>query len=174
MKYCAFLRGVNVNGTRMKMAEVCEVFEKAEMHNVSSVLATGNILFSSDKSEAELKPILEKELSSHFSYEAFLFLKTENEIKEILKKNPLEAANNFHHYVFISTENTASLLNEKFKTCQKSEGEKGILIDDIFYWQVEKGNTLDSDFGKILGNKSFKEKLTSRNVNTLEKIALKF
>ena len=30
MKYCAFLRGVNVNGTAMKMAEVCDVFKKAE------------------------------------------------------------------------------------------------------------------------------------------------
>lgn len=174
MKYCAFLRGVNVNGTRMKMAEVCEVFEKAGMQNVCSVLATGNILFSSEKTESELKPILENELSSHFGYEAFLFLKTENEVKAILKKNPFQAANNFHHYVFITAENTASLLKEKFETCQKSKGEKGMLIDDIFFWQVEKGNTLDSDFGKILGNKSFKEKLTSRNINTLEKIALKF
>jgi len=174
MKYYAFLRGVNVNGTRMKMAEVCDVFEKAGMQDVCSVLATGNILFSSDKSAAELKKILEKELSSRFGYEAFLFLKTENEIKEILEKNPFQAANNFHHYVFITAENTASLLKEKFKTCKKSKGEKGMLIDDIFFWQVEKGNTLDSDFGKILGNKSFKEKLTSRNINTLEKIALKF
>ncbi|SFI65807.1 Uncharacterized conserved protein, DUF1697 family [Kaistella treverensis] len=174
MKYCAFLRGINVNGTRMKMAEVCEVFRNVGMMQVSSVLATGNILFSSEKTETELKTTLEKELSSHFNYEAFLFLKTENEVKEILEKNPFEATNNFHNYVFITAENTASLLKEKFETCQKSEGEKGILIDDDFYWQVEKGNTLDSDFGKILGNKNFKEKLTSRNINTLEKIALKF
>ncbi|AZI68060.1 DUF1697 domain-containing protein [Kaistella daneshvariae] len=174
MKYCAFLRGVNVNGTRMKMAEVCDVFEKAGMQNVCSVLATGNILFSSEIAESELKPILENELSSHFGYEAFLFLKTENEIKEILEKNPFQAANNFHHYVIITSENTSILLKEKFENCQKSAGEKGILIDDIFFWQVEKGNTLDSDFGNILGNKSFKQKLTSRNLNTIEKIALKF
>ena len=121
-----------------------------------------------------MKPILENKLSSHFGYEAFLFLKTENEVKGILEKNPFEAANNFHHYVFITAENIEKILQEKFENCPKSENEKGILIDDVFYWQVEKGNTLDSDFGKILGNKNFKEKLTSRNINTLEKIALKF
>lgn len=49
MKYCAFLRGVNVKGTNMKMAEVCEVFKKAGMVEVSSVLASGNIIFASDK-----------------------------------------------------------------------------------------------------------------------------
>ena len=50
----------------MKMADVCEVFEKAGMQDVSSVLATGNILFSSDKSAAELKKILEKKTEFAF------------------------------------------------------------------------------------------------------------
>jgi uncharacterized protein (DUF1697 family) len=49
MKYCAFLRGVNVKGTNMKMAEVCQVFKDAGMKDVASILASGNIVFSSDK-----------------------------------------------------------------------------------------------------------------------------
>ena len=36
-RYCAFLRGVNVKGTTMKMAEVCTVFENAGMISVSSM-----------------------------------------------------------------------------------------------------------------------------------------
>lgn len=59
-QFCAFLRGVNVKGTTMKMAEVCAVFEKAGMKDVSFVLASGNILFSSDKNKDELKTVLEK------------------------------------------------------------------------------------------------------------------
>ena len=50
MKYCAFLRGVNVKGTAMKMAEVIEVFKNTGVKNVSSVLATGNILFEENTS----------------------------------------------------------------------------------------------------------------------------
>ncbi|WP_332030320.1 DUF1697 domain-containing protein, partial [Kaistella sp.] len=87
MKYCAFLRGVNVNGTSMKMAEVMNVFTDAGMKEVSSVLASGNILFSSDKKPSELKNILEKSMSEYFDYEAFLFLKNENEISEIVNNN---------------------------------------------------------------------------------------
>lgn len=82
-KYCAFLRGVNVKGTNMKMAEVCTVFEKAGMNDVSSVLASGNILFSSEKDAKELKEILEESMSEHFSYEAFLFVKNQQEIETI-------------------------------------------------------------------------------------------
>jgi uncharacterized protein (DUF1697 family) len=79
MKYCAFLRGVNVKGTNMKMADVCQVFKDAGMKDVASILASGNIVFSSDKNAEELKVILEKAMSEHFSYEAFLFIKSQEE-----------------------------------------------------------------------------------------------
>lgn len=72
--FCAFLRGVNVNGTTMKMIAVCELFKKSGMKNVSAVLASGNIIFSSNKKKNELKPILEKAMSDYFKYEAFLFI----------------------------------------------------------------------------------------------------
>ena len=65
MKYCAFLRGVNVKGTAMKMAEVIEVFKNTGVKNVSSVLATGNILFESEENPLELRVKLEKALSKH-------------------------------------------------------------------------------------------------------------
>jgi uncharacterized protein (DUF1697 family) len=40
---------VNVKGTNMKMAEVCALFQKSGMENVQAVLASGNIIFSSNK-----------------------------------------------------------------------------------------------------------------------------
>ena len=54
-KYCAFLRGVNVNGTSMKMVDACNVFEVAGMKDISSVLATGNIIFSSESTKTDLE-----------------------------------------------------------------------------------------------------------------------
>ena len=54
MMYCAFLRGVNVNGRNMKMDEVCGIFRRAGVDRVSSVLATGNIIFQSDMAASEL------------------------------------------------------------------------------------------------------------------------
>lgn len=171
MKYCAFLRGVNVNGTSMKMAEVCKVFSDAGTSEVSSVLATGNLIFSSDKSAADLNIILEKAMSDYFNYEAFLFIKTEIEVKAILENSPFQKLEDSHIYAFVGTENSGKMLLEEFN---KSEHENATIIENIFYWQVPKGNTLDSDFGKVLGKKSLKNKITSRNLNTIEKIMKKF
>lgn len=173
MKYCAFLRGVNVNGTSMKMAEVMNVFTDAGMKEVSSVLASGNILFSSDKKPSELKNILEKSMSEYFDYEAFLFLKNENEIVEIVNNNPFNKAEDLHIYVFVGIEDVETLLMEEFSKSDKAENEKAEIVADTFYWQIQKGNTLGSTFGKVLGKKKLKDKITSRNINTFERILKK-
>lgn len=174
MKYCAFLRGVNVKGTSMKMAEVSTVFTNAGMNDVSSVLATGNIIFSSDEKCSELKVILEKALSEYFNYEAYLFLKTEKDIVEIFEHNPFLKSEDSHIYMFLGIDKIEHLLLEEFNHSIKSENESAVIVNQCLYWKVSKGNTLDSSFGKVLGKKALKEKFTSRNLNTIEKIIKKF
>ncbi|REC61638.1 hypothetical protein DRF65_14380 [Chryseobacterium pennae] len=173
MKYCAFLRGVNVKGTNMKMAEVCQVFKDAGMKDVISILASGNIVFSSDKSADELKIILEKAMSEYFSYEAFLFIKSHQETESFWKGIPFEKNEDLHIYSFVGMPGVENILMEEFEKATQAENEKAEIVNDIFYWQVPKGNTLDSTFGKILGKKSLKDQMTSRNVNTFEKVLKK-
>ena len=172
-KFCAFLRGVNVKGTNMKMAEVSMVFEKAGMTNVSFVLASGNILFSSNKKKEELKQELEKAMSVYFDYDAFLFLKTKKEIQQIVEKCPFLPHETFHIYGFTGIEGIEKILMEEFKKSTASETEKAAIAENNFYWQLSKGNTLASEFGKILGRKNLKNAFTSRNLNTFEKILKK-
>lgn len=172
-KYCAFLRGVNVNGTSMKMVDVCNVFEIAGMKEISSVLATGNILFSSDCAKNDLEILLEKALSDYFNYEANLFLKIEEEVKEIVSQNPFFKNTENHIYSFIGNDGIEKILFKKFLECNKAENEEVKIVKNNFYWQIKKGLTLDSEFGKVLGNKNLKSEFTSRNINTIEKVLLK-
>ncbi len=173
MKYCAFLRGVNVKGTNMKMADVCQVFQKAGVTDVSSVLASGNIVFSSDKDAAELKQVLEKAMSDHFSYEAFLFVRSSEETETFWNGKPFEKNDDFHLYAFVGNPGVENILMEEFEKASKAENEKAEIVNGVFYWQVQKGNTLDSTFGKVLGKKSLKDQFTSRNINTFEKVLKK-
>ncbi|MBB6330379.1 uncharacterized protein (DUF1697 family) [Chryseobacterium sediminis] len=173
MKYCAFLRGVNVKGTNMKMADVCQVFKEAGMKDVSSILASGNIVFSSDKNTQDLKVILEKAMSDYFSYEAFLFIRSKEEIEAFWNSVPFEKKDDLHIYSFVGMPGVEKVLMEEFQKAAQSENEKAEIVNDIFYWQIPKGNTLDSTFGKVLGKKSLKDQFTSRNINTFEKILKK-
>lgn len=172
-QFCAFLRGVNVKGTTMKMTEVCAVFEKAGMKDVSFVLASGNILFLSDKNKDELKTVLEKAMSEHFNYDAFLFLKDKNEIEIICNNNPFETHSEFHIYGFAGISGIEKTLMTEFEKAKKTKDEEAKIVENNFYWKVAKGNTLDSEFGKILSRKALKNTFTSRNMNTFEKVMKK-
>lgn len=173
MEYCAFLRGVNVKGTNMKMEEVCRVFENAGMQKVTSVLASGNIIFSSGDHIQELKSVLENAMSAYFNYQAFLFIRTKDEIEECLNNNPYTKNENLHIYGFIGDGDIKYILMKEFEIASKAEDEKAQIAGNVFYWQVPKGSTLDSSFGKVLGKKNLKDKFTSRNMNTFEKILKK-
>lgn len=173
MKYCAFLRGVNVKGTNMKMVDVCQVFKDAGMEDIVSILASGNIVFSSDRKADDLKIILEKAMSERFSYEAFLFIKSQEEIENFWNGNPFEKKNDLHSYTFVGNHGIENVLMKEFESASKTENEDAKIVNHIFYWQIPKGNTLDSTFGKILGKKSLKDQFTSRNINTFEKILKK-
>lgn len=173
MRYCAFLRGVNVNGTAMKMADVCEAFAGAGASEVTSVLASGNIIFSSEDTAENLRANLEKALSDRFNYEAFLFLKTPAQIRQIAETNPFPKEADFHIYIFVGERNIERRLEEQFLATARIPGENAKVLGDTFYWRVPKTRTLESSFGKILGKKEYKSKFTSRNLNTLEKIRIK-
>ncbi|MFD2903983.1 DUF1697 domain-containing protein [Sphingobacterium anhuiense] len=173
MKYCAFLRGVNVKGTNMKMTDVCQVFRDAGMQDVRSIIASGNIVFSSHKNEIELKLILEKSMSAYFSYDAVLFIKSERDTVLYWESVPFEKTTDFHIYAFVGDTGIETVLMAEFQDATQNTSESAAIVNHIFYWQVPKGNTLDSAFGKILGKKTLRDQFTSRNINTFEKVLKK-
>lgn len=60
-RYVAFLRGINVGGVKVKMAGLKACFEDMGFQDVSTVLQTGNVLFSAPKSDlSHLKNSLNK------------------------------------------------------------------------------------------------------------------
>ena len=167
---CAFLRGVNVGGKNMKMAEVCDVFRRDAIHKVCSILATGNILFESSLAKADLRVILEKDLSEHYKTEAYLFIKDEVEIEGILSSSPFLPNPDLQIYTFICEDGFEEELMDRFSLVTPVANERAQVKGGQFYWQVSKGATLDSGFSKILGEKQLKDKFTSRNINTIQKI----
>jgi len=169
---CAFLRGVNVNGRNMKMAEVCETFRSAGMKAVSSVLATGNIIFQSDEDNPILCKTLEFVLNEHFQMESRLYIKSVNEIKAMLDAVPYMFDPDWHIYAFICDLGFEQVLVEEFNTItqDRQSDELAVVHNEYFFWRVRKGSTLDMPFSKILSSRKFREKFTSRNIGTVEKV----
>jgi uncharacterized protein (DUF1697 family) len=175
-KLCALLRGVNVNGVKIKMEDLRKSFADLGFACVKTILNTGNVVFISKENIAEdaLKATLDGALGRRFGYDAHVLLRGTDEIVGIL-----EAAENIllpdgcHLYVLFCEDNLIpERLAELFKSVPRAPEERLIPHGREAFWIVPKGMTLDSAFGsKVLGSRQYKSLLTSRNVNTVAKIA---
>ena len=67
--FAAFLRGVNVGGVNLKMAEVATALSDAGFTNVRTILATGNVLLESKSGVAAVRKKAEAALRERFGYD---------------------------------------------------------------------------------------------------------
>lgn len=167
MRYCAFLRGVNVGGINIKMAELREVFTGLGFTGVKTVLASGNVVFDA---AAPSKAAIERALHERFGYEAWIVLLGLEQVREIISAQPFQARDGWHQYVLLSSD--AEVLSELHSaaTGLDPELEQVELGDGVLYWEVERGFTVRSAFGKELSKRKYKATTTNRNLRTLMKI----
>ncbi|MGH7196012.1 MAG: DUF1697 domain-containing protein [Candidatus Saccharimonadales bacterium] len=172
MKYIILLRGVNVGGRTIKSPELKSCFEKVGFENVQTVLATGNVIIESNDKPEKLKLIIEKSLTSSFSYQAQVCVLSVEKLSEIVANYPFkDASAEYHRYVIFKDETpdaaalAAVKLEDKLESIQTG--------DHVIYWRVLKGHTLDSDFAKQSAKTATKIFSTTRNLNTLERILQK-
>src|SRR6266478_9106731 len=96
-KYVAFLRGVNVGGRVIKMADLKACFEQAGFKNVLTILQTGNVIFESNKTEPALKTRIEELLTKTFNYPAKVQVISLDNLKKIVQANPFADAPADYH-----------------------------------------------------------------------------
>ena len=174
MQYIIFLRGINVGGRNIKMAELKTCLEKAGFENVQTILQTGNALISSkEKNSEKLTTKIEITLSKEFSYPAKVLAISTQQLKKINTSFPFSnAEENFHKYVVFSKDGFEKELVQNAPLLD-SKIEKIRAGNEVIYWCVQKGETLNSAFGKYISKASSKHFLTTRNLNTLHKIVTK-
>jgi uncharacterized protein (DUF1697 family) len=87
--YIALLRAVNVGGTgKLPMTELKAMCEEAGFQSVRTYIASGNVVFQSKKTEAQVKAALEKALAAYAGKPVGVLVRTAAEMAEILAKNP--------------------------------------------------------------------------------------
>jgi uncharacterized protein (DUF1697 family) len=168
-EYVALLRGVNVGGVNITMSDLADVVRGLGCTDVTTVLASGNVLFTTMDAAATAKQRLEAALRERFGYEAWVHVLTVDAIRKIIAAYPYPRSGDRHAYVVfvVKPEVRSELLAVELDPGieQAAEG------DGVIYWSVPKGSTLDSAMGRAQSKASYKPWITTRNLNTLEKLA---
>lgn len=170
MKYAMFMRGVNVGGIKVPMAELQECLRSLGLENIKTFLQTGNVVLESPLLPEELKPTIDDALSKRFNYRAFVLVYPASLLTELVHNYPFDTSERKHRYI-VFCDNQA--IAEELAVHQPEldpDLEKVALGNKTVYWSVDKGRTLDAGFSKILAKPKYKSQTTNRNINTVEKM----
>jgi uncharacterized protein (DUF1697 family) len=166
-RYAAFLRGVNVSGVTLKMADVATTMRDAGFCDVVTILASGNVLLSAPGDAAAVRASAEAALRQRFGYDAWVLVYETATVRTIAENYPFEpeVEGQQNYVTFVSD---PAILDE---LCDLGAGgEKVARGDGVLYWQVPKGSTLTSTVGATMGKRRYKSSTTTRNMRTLQKV----
>jgi uncharacterized protein (DUF1697 family) len=86
--YVALLRAVNVAGRKLAMADLKAIAEELGFDRPRTFIASGNLLFASGKSEADVARLLEDRLGTHMGSDVPVMVRTASEMAAIARANP--------------------------------------------------------------------------------------
>ena len=91
--YIALLRAVNVGGTgKLAMRDLTAMCKAAGFQSVRTYIASGNVVFESNLSEASVRKELERRLLAHAGKPVVVAVRTAAEMAEVLARNPFPHA----------------------------------------------------------------------------------
>lgn len=161
--YIALLRAVNVGGTgKLPMTELRRMCEAAGLTSVQTYIASGNVVFDSARSAAQVKALLEAALLEYAGKPVAVMVRTAAQMRAVLDHNPFpDGAPNRVVAIFLDTVPSADALDRLFgqKDEQLALGKREIYVH----------------YGAGMGTSKLRipaaESGTARNMNTVARLA---
>jgi len=171
-RFVALLRGINVNGITITMNDLRGTFQALGHTGVQTVLASGNVLFDTDLTDATaLKAQIERALSGRFGYEAWIVLIDTDSLARVVRDFPFDPGRDgWHPYVLFGS--VPAVLGELAAEAPGLDPavERVASGDGVLYWQVLRSVGITSPFSKITGKARYRSTTTTRNLRTLDKL----
>jgi uncharacterized protein (DUF1697 family) len=175
-RYAAFLRAINVGGHTVKMDHLRALFGEMGFTDVSTVIASGNVIFHTRrKSAQQLEEQIQRHLRDALGYDVAAFVRSVPELAALARYEPFPRAD---------LDATGITLSVVFFHSPPSDDARRKLLsmrtptDDFHvsereaYWLCRTRMSESAVFKKGLLDKAIGIPGTSRNMNTVMKIAL--
>lgn len=161
--YIALLRAVNVTGNnKLPMAELKSMCEQLGFKKVKTYIASGNVVFLSPQSEAQVKKALEKAVAAYAGKALGVMVRTAAEMAAVSAANPFpDKLTNKTLAIFLDEAPVAAILES---VTNKSGEEISIGTREIYVFYPDGVGVSKL---KIPAAKTG----TARNMNTVAKLA---
>ncbi|HWT56190.1 MAG TPA: DUF1697 domain-containing protein [Candidatus Microsaccharimonas sp.] len=174
MKYVALLRGINVGGkNKVSMTDLRVCLEELGYTDVTTYIASGNVLLTSAKSPLEIQAQIEKALPRQFKLDSKLIkvlILNPTQLQKVIDEKPLafgDQPGTFHSDVIflMGIDNT-----EARRVFSPREGVDTVWPGPgVIYSQRLSAERTKSRLGKIVGTPAYKS-MTIRTWGTVNKL----
>ena len=170
MRYVALLRGINVGGESIiRMVDLKECVEELG-YDVSTFIASGNVLFESAKDAGKLESELERALEKRFGRPIAVVVLSRADLGRVVRAIPSKWVGDKGLRVNVA------FLRRKLdgrKVARELEPREGVdelvATKSALIWATRRDALTRSGMQKLVGGKAYKD-LTIRNVNTTLKL----
>jgi len=166
----ALLGSINVGGNRVAMADLRASFERAGFAGVSTVAASGNVIFDADRTSGG-EAIIAALLQNDFGIDTFAAVRSRDELEDALAENPFaeKGEDKLVHTMFLDGQPSADAF-ERLKADHEDRGPEklapGTKALHIDYVDGVGSSKLTKQFiEKRLGCRG-----TARNVTSIRRI----
>lgn len=168
----AFLRAINVGGHIVRMEDLRRLFEELGFTQVSTFIASGNVIFTTRAKPDALAPRIEQHLRQALGYEVPTFLRTDVQVAEIAACRPFPASlvsrARMSYVGFLASD--PGVPGRSSLKALASPIEHLHLKGREVYWLTES-KLSESRLSYAAFEKALRTKATFRGMNTVERLA---
>ena len=171
-RYVALLRAINVGGHVVKMEKLRALFEELDFSDVETVIASGNVLFSSSvRNASALEETIERHLQRALGYEVTTFVRTPAEMATIAGFDPFPGEVREGHTLSVAflKRDPGRQVAERLHG-MRTDYDELLLRGRELYW-LARGRMTDSKVWKTPMEKVLGGPATSRNITTVRRLA---
>jgi uncharacterized protein (DUF1697 family) len=174
LRYAAFLRGINVSGHAViRMADLKRAFERMGFVNVRTLLASGNVIFDSQRSDRKL---LTREIEAglqELKQDIRLILRSVDDLDALRQADPfreIEVTPSIRLYVtFLAARSRPRSISVPYATAQNEFRILSATAEDVFsVLDLSKGKGTPDAMNVI--EREYGSDVTTRNWNTVLKV----
>jgi uncharacterized protein (DUF1697 family) len=174
MKFVALLRGINVGGkNKVPMAQLKACFEELGCKNVRTYIASGNVIFESNKSAAKLTKELEATLPRKFRLDSELIkilILSHKQLQKVIQQAPKGFGRQAGKYHSDAIFLMGIPPTKAFKIFSPREGVDQVWQGDLaIYSQRLSAQRTKSRLNRIMADPLYKQ-MTIRNWATTVKL----
>jgi uncharacterized protein (DUF1697 family) len=172
MRYVALLRGINVGGkSTIRMADLKECVEGLGYDEVSTFIASGNVLFeTTERSAPKLESAIERALEHRFRLPITVVVRSRAEVGRIVKAIPAKWIGNDKLRVNVAFVRRTVDGRKLARQLPPKEGvDEVVATRSAVIWATRRDALTRSGMQKLVGDPAYKD-LTVRNVNTTLKL----